>query len=81
MGQQLEKEAQASHDEFDREQNLQTRNVNLDEFRGIKDKYEVTKGSVILCAKAERREVSVQISAEKETSKSSLPRFDHSQFS
>lgn len=68
IGQQHEKEAEASHDEFDRGQKLETRIVKLDEFRDIKKGYEVTQGNVILCAKAERREVSVQISAEKETS-------------
>lgn len=66
-----DKESETSHNVFDREQSLEIRNINLDEFRTIKAKYEVTKGNVILCAKAERREVGVQISTEKETSECS----------
>lgn len=67
-GQELAKAAAASHDEFDRGQSLEPRSIKLDEFRRIKAKYDPTAGSVIVCAMAERREVSVQISAEKETS-------------
>ena len=64
----LDVETEASRDEFDKAQKLDSRIVDLEEFRTIKDRYEPTKGSVLLCAKAERREVGVQVSAEKETS-------------